>query len=215
MRIFIDIGAFRPERRRIEGVEVHRGEHQFEASIPARANEAQIHRYALRQAGERFLEFFVPSIIAIILWCVVYDWGWFFGSLAAVLAIGGPAAFLIYRNVVNALEPLLAAWTIEADSEEARLYRRDAEGQELATHSSTHDLQGMNSHRIEDDALFDYMHDQFSNELELTSSRGGVRFAEGLDYETCEEIVTAFGKYLDLLRTERAAAKMPGVAGLE
>jgi hypothetical protein len=215
LRIFIDIGAFRPEKSRIEGVDVRRGTHEFEATIPSRGTMAQIRRYSFRQAAERFLEFFVPSIIAIVIWCIIADFTWFFAWVAAVILIAGPAAYVIHRRIVGALDPIRAAWSVQADSEGVRVYRSDEEGQELASQISFGELQGMNSHRIEDDTLFDYMHDQYSNELELTSSRGGIRFAEGLDFETCETIVTEFGKYVDLLRNERAASQMPGVHGLE
>ncbi|MGM0558624.1 MAG: hypothetical protein ACQEVA_19720 [Myxococcota bacterium] len=215
MRIFIDIGAFRPAKHRIESVRVQRDRQAFEADIPPRANLVEIRHYALKQASERFLEFFVPSLAAIIILCLVYDWGLLFGSLAAVIVLAVPIALWIYRRVLSSLEPLRAGWSIASDAHETRVFRRDEQGQELAAHISFRDLHGMKSQRIEDDVLFDYVHDQFSNELELRSSSGGVCFAEGLDYDTCEEVVTEFGRYVERLRNDRAAASMPGVPGLD
>lgn len=215
MRIFIDIGAFRPGQQQIDAIRVDRSRDHFDVSIPPRARAAEIKRYALKQAAERFLEFFVPSLIAALLLRVVYDWIIFFGSLAVTIVVSLGVALWLYRRIIDSLDPLRTAWEIVADTRETRVYCCGDDGREPATVVSFSDLHGMNSHRIEDDVFFDYMHDQFSNELELTSSRGGVRFAEGLDFDTCEEIVTQFGKYVEILRAERAIADMPGIYGLD
>jgi hypothetical protein len=199
----------------MQSVRVHRTRETFEADVPPRANLIEIRRYAFEQAAESFLEFFVPSLAAVIILCLVYDWGLFFGSIVAALVLAAPVAFWIYKRVGAALDPLRVGWSIESDARETRVFRRDDEGQEVAAHFSFRDLQGMKSLRIEDEVLFDYIHDQFSNELELRSSHGGVCFAEGLDYDTCEDIVMEFGRHVEQLRSDRAMAEMPGVPGLE
>lgn len=194
---------------------VYRDEGQFEAVIPPRANQAEIKHYALEQAAKRFGSFLVPSLVPIIIICLVYGWDLLGWSLAAVVLVALPISIWIQRDVIEVLQPLRVGWAVESNGDEFWVYREDQDGREQAKHATLRDLNGMRSTRIEDDVLFDYVHDQFSNELQFTSARGSVLFAEGLDYETCEEIVAEFDRFVDRLRSEKAAAAMPGVPGLD
>ena len=208
MRIFIDIGTFEPDREKMDAIEARTADGEFELVIPPRAKSDETRTYVIKETAERCLDFFVPTVVsgfAVGIWAV---WSLFWWSLPIALLGGAAVGYWTYRRADRALDPLHVGWRVESDGRSFHLVRSGPRRSEEALSATLETVGALSSHGVADAVLETYLHDRHCNELKLSTEKGAVLFAEGLDYETCERVVTAFNKYVQRLREEKRIAEL-------
>ena len=203
MRIFIDIGAFEPDQTRLDQVRARLEDGQFELEVPSRASPDERRSYVVRETAERVLDWLVPTLLFGLILGLWSGWGLFWWVLAVAAVVGVGIGVWVYRRVDHALEPLGTDWTLKSNGRSFHLYRTEFAGIEEALSTTLQGVGTLSSHGVADSLMRDYLHDRCSNELKLSSERGTVRFAEGLDFETCERVVTKFNTFVQKLREEK------------